>query len=42
MIGFWTELYNVEISPITLLKSDSSPEAVLAILKNRSFQFSYR
>ena len=32
--GFLTELYNVEISPITLLKSDSSREALLAILKN--------
>ena len=28
--GFSTELYNVEISPITLLKSDSSREALLA------------
>ena len=28
--GFLTELYNVEISPITLLKSDSSREALLA------------
>ena len=32
--GFLTELYNVEISPITLLKSDSSREALPAILKN--------
>ena len=48
---FLTELNNVEISPITLLKSDSSRESLLAILKNRkthrkyfrySFQYSYR
>ena len=49
---FRTDLYNVEISPINLLKSDSSREALLAILKNRkthrnisggvSFQDSYR
>ena len=35
VIGFLTELYNVEFSPITLLKSDSSREALPAILKNR-------
>ena len=49
---FRTDLYTVEISPINLLKSDSSREALLAILKNRkthrnisdgvSFQDSYR
>ena len=32
--GFLTELYNVEVSPITLLKIDSSREVLLAILKN--------
>ena len=32
--GFLTELYNVEVSPITLIKSYSSREALLAILKN--------
>ena len=31
--GFLTELYNVEISPITLLKCDSPRVALLAILK---------
>ena len=31
---FLTELYNVESSPITLLKSDSAGEALLAILQN--------
>ena len=35
VIGFSTEHYNVEISPITLLKNDSSREALLAILKNQ-------
>ena len=35
VIGFLTELYNEEISPFTLLKSDSSREALLAILENR-------
>ena len=39
--GFSTELYNVEISPITLLKSDSSREALLAILKNRKSHRKY-
>ena len=39
--GFLTELYNVEISPITLLKSDSSREALLAILKNRKTHRKY-
>ena len=39
--GFLTELHNVEISPITLLKSDSSREAVLAILKNRKTHRKY-
>ena len=52
MKRFLKELYNVEISPITLLKNDSSREALLVILKNRkltgnisggvSFQYSYR
>ena len=35
VIHFSTEHYNVEISPITLLKNDSSREALLAILKNQ-------
>ena len=35
VIEFLTELYNVEISPITLLRIDSSREALLAILQNR-------
>ena len=35
VIDFSTEHYNVEISPITLLKNDSSREALLAILKNQ-------
>ena len=35
VIDFSTEHYNAEISPITLLKSDSSREALLAILKNQ-------
>ena len=39
--GFLTELYNVEISPITLLRSDSSREAILAILKNRKIHRKY-
>ena len=39
--GFSTELYNVEISPITLLKSDSSREAFLAILKNQKTHRKY-
>ena len=30
VIAFFKELYNLEISPITLLKSDSSREALLA------------
>ena len=41
VIKFLTELYNVEISPITLLKSDSSREALLAILKNRKTHRKY-
>ena len=32
VIEFLIDLYNVEISPITLLKSDSAREALLAIL----------
>ena len=49
--GFLSESNNVEISPITLLKSDSSIQVLLAILKNQkltrnfsggvSFQYSY-
>ena len=35
VIDFSTEHYNAEISPITLLKNDSSREALLAILKNQ-------
>ena len=35
VMEFRTDLYSVEISPITLLKSDSSREALPAILKNR-------
>ena len=35
VMGFLTELYNLKISSITLLKRDSSREALLAILKNR-------
>ena len=31
VIEFLTKLYNAEISPITLLKDDSSREALLAI-----------
>ena len=52
VMEFRTDLYSVEISPITLLKSDSSREALPAILKNLkthrnisggvSFQDSYR
>ena len=34
VIEFRTELYTVDISPFTLLKSDSSREALLTILKN--------
>ena len=41
VIGFLTELYNVEISPITLLKSDYSREALLDILKNPKTQRKY-
>ena len=39
--GFLTELYNVEISPITLLISDSSRDALLAILENRKTHRKY-
>ena len=53
VIEFLTELHNVEISPVTLLKSNSTKEALLAIFcKIRkltgnisgevSFQYSYR
>ena len=35
VIEFQTELQNVEISPMTLLKRDSSTDALLEILKNR-------
>ena len=35
VIDFSTEHYNAKISPITLLKNDSSREALLAILKNQ-------
>ena len=38
---FLTELYNVEISPMTLLKSDSAGEALLAILQNRKTHRKY-
>ena len=41
VIGFLTELYYVEISPITLQKSDSSREALLAIFKNRKTHRKY-
>ena len=41
VIRFLTELYNVEISPITLLKNDSSREALLAILRNRKTHRKY-
>ena len=41
VIRFLKELHNVEISPITLLKSDSSSEALLAILKNRKTHRKY-
>ena len=35
VIDFSTEHYNAEISPITLLKTDSSREALQAVLKNQ-------
>ena len=38
---FPTELYTVEISPITLVKSDSSKAALLAVLKNRKTHMKY-
>ena len=41
VIGFLTELYYVEISPITLQKSDSSREALLAIFKIRKAHRKY-
>ena len=41
VIEFLTELYKVEISPITLLKSDSAREALLTILKNRKTHRKY-
>ena len=41
VIGFLTELYNVDISPMTLQKSDSSRKALLAIFKNRKTHRKY-
>ena len=41
VVEFPTELYAVEISPITLLRSDSSREALLAILKNWKTHMKY-
>ena len=38
---FLTEFYNVEISPIILLKSDSAGEVLLAILQNRKILRKY-
>ena len=40
-IEFLTELHNVEISPITLLKSNSAREALLAILQNQKTHKKY-
>ena len=41
VIEFLIDLYNVEISPITLLKSDSAREALLVIFQNRKTQKKY-
>ena len=41
VVEFPTELNIVKSSPITLLKSDSSKEALLAILKNRKTRMKY-
>ena len=35
VIEFSRELQNIEISPITSLKSDSSTDALLVVLQNR-------
>ena len=52
VIEFLTELQDVEISPVTLLRSNSAREALLAILQHRKthknifgeviFQYRYR
>ena len=41
VIEFLTELHNVEISPVTLLKSNSTKEALLAILQNQKTHKKY-
>ena len=41
VIEFLTELYNVEISPITFLKSDSARKTLPAILQNRKTHKKY-
>ena len=46
LLEYLAGLYNVEMSPITLLKRDSARKALLAILQNRKthkkyFRWSY-